>query len=92
MSKASRPTSSGDPAELSFGEALTRLQGVVEAMESEDLPLETLLARYEEGIQLARVCETKLAGVEVRIQQVEQTAAGELQLKPWAEPEPPDRD
>lgn len=51
-------------------------------MESEDLPLETLLARYEEGTQLAKVCQEKLAEAELKIQQLEKNAAGELKLKP----------
>ncbi|MCZ7639741.1 MAG: exodeoxyribonuclease VII small subunit [Verrucomicrobia bacterium] len=92
MSKASKPSGGGDPADLSFGDALGRLQRVVEAMESEDLPLETLLTRYEEGMQLARVCEHKLAGAELRIQQLEQTAGGEMQLKPLADSPPPQTD
>ena len=53
-------------------------------MESEDLPLETLLAKYEEGTSLARVCQEKLAEAEVKIQQLEKNAAGELKLKPLA--------
>ena len=53
-------------------------------MESEDLPLETLLARYEEGSQLAKVCQQKLAEAEVKIQQVEKSAAGDVSAKPMA--------
>ena len=51
-------------------------------MESEDLPLETLLAKYQEGTQLSRICQEKLAAAEVRIQQLEKNAAGEMKLKP----------
>ena len=51
-------------------------------MESEDLPLETLLAKYEEGTRLARTCQEKLAEAELKIQQLEKTAAGEMKLKP----------
>ena len=32
-----------------FEEALKKLEGIVEAMESDELPLETHLAKYEEG-------------------------------------------
>jgi exonuclease VII small subunit len=32
---------------LPFEEALKRLEGIVDAMENDDLPLETLLAKYE---------------------------------------------
>ena len=50
-------------------------------MESGDLPLESLLTRYEEGVKLAKVCQEKLAEAEVKIQQLEKSAAGELKLK-----------
>jgi len=51
-------------------------------MESEELPLETLLARFEEGTRLARICQTKLADAELKIQKLEKNAAGEMTLKP----------
>ena len=54
----SSATKGGAPA---FEEALKKLEAIVEAMESEDLPLETLLAKYEEGTHLARTCQEKLA-------------------------------
>ncbi len=67
---------------LPFEQALKKLESIVQAMESEDLPLETLLARYEEGTRLARICQEKLAEAETRIQQLEKNAAGEMKLKP----------
>ena len=70
-----------------FEQALKKLEAIVEAMESEDLALETLLAKYEEGTQLARICQDKLAEAEVKIQQLEKNAAGELKLKPLTLPE-----
>jgi exodeoxyribonuclease VII small subunit len=65
-----------------FEDALKKLEGVVEAMESGDLPLETLLAKYEEGARLVKICQEKLAEAELKIQQLEKTAAGEMKLKP----------
>ena len=72
---------------LSFEEALKRLESIVQAMESQDLPLETLLAKYEEGTRLAKICQEKLSEAEVKIQQLEKNAAGEAKLKPFAPPE-----
>lgn len=69
-------------ASLPFEEALKKLESIVETMESEDLPLESLLAKYEEGTQLARTCQEKLAEAELKIQQLERNAAGEPKLKP----------
>ncbi|HEX7654256.1 MAG TPA: exodeoxyribonuclease VII small subunit [Verrucomicrobiae bacterium] len=65
-----------------FEEALKSLEAVVEAMESEDLPLETLLAKYEEGTKLVKICQEKLVEAELKIQQLEKNAAGDLKLKP----------
>jgi len=65
-----------------FEEALQKLEGIVEAMESDDLPLETLLAKYEEGAKLLKICQEKLAEAELKIQQLEKNAAGDFKLKP----------
>ena len=65
-----------------FEEALKNLEAIVETMEADDLPLETLLAKYAEGARMVKVCQEKLAEAEVKIQQLEKTAAGELKLKP----------
>ncbi len=74
--------SSSAKTNLPFEEALKKLEGIVEAMESDDLPLETLLAKYEEGTKLVKICQDKLAEAELKIQQLEKTAAGEMKLKP----------
>jgi exodeoxyribonuclease VII small subunit len=65
-----------------FEDALKRLETIVTAMESEELPLETLLAKYEEGTRLAKACQEKLGEAELKIQQLEKTTAGEMNLKP----------
>jgi len=69
---------------LSFEQALKKLEAVVAAMETDDLPLETLIKRYEEGVKLAQICQAKLAEAELKIQQLEKNAAGEMKLKPVA--------
>ncbi|HEX3890732.1 MAG TPA: exodeoxyribonuclease VII small subunit [Verrucomicrobiae bacterium] len=66
-----------------FEDALKKLEGIVGAMESDDLPLETLLAKYEEGSKLVKICQEKLADAELKIQQLEKNAAGEMKLKPF---------
>ena len=67
---------------MSFEEAVKKLEEIVESMESDELPLETLLARYEEGKRLAQVCQSKLTEAELKIQQLETNASDELTLKP----------
>ena len=46
-------------------------------------PLETLLARYEEGTKLVKICQDNLAEAELKIQQLEKNTAGEMKLKPF---------
>lgn len=81
MSKAVKAADAAKTETLPFEAALKKLETIVEAMEADDLPLETLLARYEEGTRLARICQAKLAEAELKIQQLEKNAAGELKLK-----------
>ena len=85
MPNTSKTTGSSQAAKagVPFEEALKKLETIVEAMESDDLPLETLLAKYEEGTKLARLCQEKLAEAELKIQQLEKSASGELKLKPF---------
>jgi exodeoxyribonuclease VII small subunit len=80
MSKTARADAA--KGSLPFEEALKKLEGVVETMESDDLPLETLLNKYEEGSKLVKICQEKLAEAELKIQQLEKDAAGEMKLKP----------
>ena len=83
MSKVAKAVSAAG-TEMSLEEALQKLEAIVEAMEAGDLPLEATLARYEEGMKLTSVCQTRLAEAELKIKQLEKTAAGELALKPLA--------
>lgn len=84
MSKAAKGAANAvaDGKNLPFEEALEKLEAIVEAMEAGDLPLETLLARFEEGTRLAAICQAKLAEAELKIQKLEKNAAGEASLKP----------
>ncbi|MHB8521783.1 MAG: exodeoxyribonuclease VII small subunit [Limisphaerales bacterium] len=91
MSKATKAANPATPRgdDLPFEEALKKLEAIVETMEGDDLPLESLLARFEEGTRLAKACQAKLAEAELKIQQLEQSAAGELTLKPQPAPDNP---
>ena len=72
---------------MPFEEGLKRLEAIVEALESGELPLETLLMRYEEGTHLVKICQSKLEAAEQKIQKLEKTAGGELTLKPLESPQ-----
>ena len=72
----------GPDGDMPFEEAVRKLETIVQAMEEQDLPLEALLARYEEGARLVNLCEAKLNQAELKIQQLERNAKGEAILKP----------
>jgi len=53
---------------LAFEDALNQLETIVETMESGDVPLADLLAKFEEGNKLLKVCETRLKDAEMKIE------------------------
>ena len=61
---------------LSFEDALQQLERIVESMESGDVPLAELLAKFEDGNKLLKVCETRLKDAELRIEQLRQQKDG----------------
>ena len=76
------PSKGRKPADVSFEEAVEKLEAIVEEMESHELPLDKLLVRYEEGAKLVKACEEKLQSAETRITQLEETLEGELAARP----------
>ena len=74
-------TPSAKSSEENFENAMARLEAIVEQMESDKLPLEDLLTRYEEGVKLVKVCEDKLTAAEKRIEIITHNAAGEPQIE-----------
>jgi exodeoxyribonuclease VII small subunit len=60
--------------EPTFESALQRLEEIVEAMEAGELPLDDLIARYEEGMGHLKFCEEKLKRAEQKIEKLMRTA------------------
>ncbi len=67
----------GKAKALRFEEGLERLEALAQQMEQSELPLEELLARYEEGVKLAAELEKKLNEVKGRLQEVHAGKSGE---------------
>ena len=63
-------------AKLSFETALTKLEAIVDSMEQGEVPLAELLARYEEGSKLLKVCEGRLKDAELKIEKLKKTKDG----------------
>ena len=71
-------------AKLTFEAALTKLETIVDAMEQGETPLAELLAKYEEGSKLLKVCETRLKDAELKIEQLRQARDGAAATEPFA--------
>jgi exodeoxyribonuclease VII small subunit len=70
-------------AKLSFEAALTKLETIVDAMEQGEVPLAELLAKYEDGTQLLKVCETRLKEAELKIEQLKKQKDGTAAFVPF---------
>ena len=71
-------------SQLSFEEALKRLETIVHRLESGEASLEDSIGLYTEGQQLKAHCDAKLATATQRIEAIQQNAAGEaIGVKPF---------
>jgi exodeoxyribonuclease VII small subunit len=61
----------GSPAEPSFEETFNQLAEMVAQLEQGGLPLETSIALYEQGVELAAVCRTMLERAELRLSRLD---------------------
>ena len=70
-------------ADLTFEQALRRLEEIVEALETEDLDLDKSLKFFEEGVHLSRHCNQQLHAAEKRIDMLLSKADGTLEAEPF---------
>ena len=66
MTEAAAPIS----ADLSFEDALQRLEQIVSRLESGQAPLEESIALYEEGARLKAHCEDRLKAAQLRVEKI----------------------
>jgi exodeoxyribonuclease VII small subunit len=60
-----------DPAgDLSFEDALKRLEEIVRTLEKGEAPLDQSIELYQEGDKLKRHCEARLKAAQARIEQI----------------------
>ena len=78
--------------ERNFESGMDRLEEIVEQMESGKLPLEDLIVRYEEGMNLVKICQERLANAQQKIEIIARNSAGKVvvkQFEPTQEPAVP---
>lgn len=64
-----------------FEDAIARLEALTQAMQSSEMPLEEALAAYQEGSELVKFCQSKLAEVEQKLQVLDAGELKELNLE-----------
>ena len=55
---------------ISFEDALEHLETLIESMENGDVPLADLVAKFEEGSTLLKICRKELNAAELRIEKL----------------------
>ena len=71
----------------SFEESMKRLDEIVGQLEEDKLPLDKMIALYEEGVALARACGQKLEAAEQKVRLIAKKAGGEIALEEFDERE-----
>ena len=66
-----------DVSQLSFEEALKRLEEIVRTLEKGEAPLDQSIELYQEGDRLKRHCEARLKSAQARIEQIAFGADGQ---------------
>jgi exodeoxyribonuclease VII small subunit len=67
----------------SFEDALAQLEAVVESMESGEVPLAELLAKFEHGNKLLKICEARLKDAELKIELLKKQKDGTAAFAPF---------
>ena len=62
---------------INLEKSLADLEELVEELESGDLPLETAMKKFEEGIKLTRGCQAALKDAEQKVQVLLKSAGGD---------------
>lgn len=80
------PASGSGNAPEKFEDLLARLEQIVSDMENAELPLEKLLASYEEGMKLVKACGNRLADAEQKVEILSRAVAEATETPPPAAP------
>ena len=69
-------------AEIKFEEALKKLEKIVDELEKGDISLDEALKKYQEGIELSRLCGQRLDNAKKKIDILSKNKKGEFELRP----------
>ena len=76
------------PSKVPFEEAIKQLETIVQKLEEEEVPLESSLELFEDGVRLSRDCLQRLEAAERRIEVLmRDETTGEDRAIPFDSPE-----
>jgi len=67
---------------IKFEKALERLEEIVTRLEDGDLELEKSLQMFEEGIKMAKICQSRLSSAEKKIEKLVKDNMGDISTEP----------
>lgn len=75
--------SSNNPSRkpLNLEKSLEQLESLIDELENGDLPLDTAMRKFEEGIKLTRTCQAALKDAEQRVEILLKDSGGEETLQ-----------
>ena len=83
--KPVKKSAANSACDMTFEQAIARLEKIVADMEAAELPLDDVLKRYEEGTRLVRFCGQKLEEAEKKIELLTRKCDGSVELTPFEE-------
>lgn len=87
MAEAEVETGESDVEPKDFQSAMERLREVARELESGELPLETAMENYREGIELIQFCESRLEEAELLVEEVDDSNPENPKLNKKSAPE-----
>lgn len=66
---------------VNLEKSLEQLESLIDELESGELPLDTAMKKFEEGIKLTRACQSALEDAEQRVEILLKSAGGEEALE-----------
>ena len=70
-------------AKKTFEQSMEQLEQIVQELESGDLPLEKAIKKFEEGIQLSKLCAKKLDETEKKVSLLLEDEQGNIAEEPF---------
>ena len=55
---------------ITFEQAMSRLEEIIAALETNQISLEKSVDLFQEGIKLSKICSDKLAGIEDKVAKI----------------------